>query len=301
MRSSSTSPSPKYGKTFCLMAIASFFVVGTALWPGVSSAQTPACDRLAGEHKRLAAKLLATLHPYDCCDETLAACLSAKRVCRLAHRLADNVCRRVAASQTEEVISRWMYRRARSMMPWSGPVGIAFEDVPEVGAPEAPISLVEYACPRCPYCAKLTVPLHREIVEGRLKGKVRLAFKTFPIRGHKYAKEAGLAFVAAARAGRFWPFMLHVYAHFDDLEPALLPKWAVSAGIDAAEFGRLVEDPVTRARLVASKKEGLRNKVEATPTFFINGRTYWGGLEIEELIDVLEEAHDSSEGLVYRD
>lgn len=41
-----------------------------------------------------------------------------------------------------------------------------------------------------------------------------------------------------------------------------------------------------------SKKEGLRNEVNETPTFFINDRKYVGDLELEELVDVLEEEYE---------
>ena len=52
----------------------------------------------------------------------------------------------------------------------------------------------------------------------------------------------------------------------------------------------------TRRALIKSKKEGLRNKVNATPTLFINGRRYLGDLDRASLQDVLEEAADRAQG-----
>jgi protein-disulfide isomerase len=44
-----------------------------------------------------------------------------------------------------------------------------------------------------------------------------------------------------------------------------------------------------RRELIAAKREGVRNRVNATPTVFINGRLYTGDLGVENIIDVLEE------------
>lgn len=59
--------------------------------------------------------------------------------------------------------------------------------------------------------------------------------------------------------------------------------------MDKERFSQLLRDSSVRRELVASKKEGVRNRVNATPTLFINGRKYSGDLDYEMLVDVLEE------------
>ena len=63
-------------------------------------------------------------------------------------------------------------------------------------------------------------------------------------------------------------------------------------------FGHVFEqayaDPKTRDALVAAKQEGLRNKVSATPTLFIDGRPYQYELNAAAVIDVLEEAYEAA-------
>ena len=81
---------------------------------------------------------------------------------------------------------------------------IDLRGLPSAGTPEAPVTIAEYACARCPYCSKITPRLYEAIVDGRLKGKAKMYFKTFPIRGHAFSKETGLGSVAALEAGRFW-------------------------------------------------------------------------------------------------
>ena len=79
-------------------------------------------------------------------------------------------------------------------------------------------------------------------------------------------------------------------------EATLLLQAAV--GLDRAEFDRLRSDPQTRARVSASKQEGLKNKVEATPTMYINGKRYRADLNTEALRDALEEEHDRVTGVL---
>ena len=266
-------------------------VIVAVLGPAVR-AQTPACDALAPPQRALAARLLASEHPYECCDDTVARCLAAPRVCALAVRLADNICRRIAAGQNETRIRRALSRRARSMVGNEGAAESGLDPATSLGPHSAPVTVTVYACARCPYCSKLVPALVRAVREGDLKDKVRLGFRTFPIRGHEGATEGGLAFVAAAEMGRFWEFLLFAYSRFDEFSPDRLPIWAAEVGLEREAFVALLGDPATREKLVASKKEGVVNRVEETPTLFLNGRRWVGDLEIAEIVDAVEEELD---------
>lgn len=263
-----------------------------------AAAQTPACDALADVERRLAHKLLAEQYLYDCCDQTIAACLQDTLTCRLATRLADSICRRAAAGQDEAAIVRGLSRRARSMItPRTFAIDLDPAAAAVAGEDTARAVLVEYACARCPFCADITPRLYEEITAGRLKGRARMHLKIFPIRSHPHSKETGQGLMAAMALGRFWPFLLHTYTHFDEFSMDAQGAWAASAGMDPGTFECLVADPGTTDRLVESKKEGLRNGVNATPAFFINGRRYVGDLDLEEMVDVLLEEADRVAGL----
>jgi protein-disulfide isomerase len=218
----------------------------------------------------------------------------------LAWRLAENVCRRVAGKEDKDKIIRGLSRRARSMLTTGRKVAIDLNGVSSVGNADAPVTLVEYACARCPFCAKITPELYEAITGGSLKGKVKLYFKPFPIRSHEHSKESGLGFVAAGEMGRFWEFALLSYQRFDAFCIDKQATWAEEAGLDKASFEKLMKDSRIRKKLVASKKEGIINKVEATPTFFINGRKFFGDMNPAEMVDVLEEEYERVQGIQYR-
>ena len=271
-----------------------------ALLASSAYAGTPACDEVPDERKAFAAELLASQRPYDCCDDTIANCLEQEPTCSLAFRLSENICRRVAGGQSRDRIVAALSRRAQSISARGRKVTINLTGLSVAGDPRAPVTLVEYACPRCPYCATMTPKIYDAVVKGPLEGKVKLYFKTFPLRGHRGAKESGLAFVAAQRLGHFWEFLLYFYQHYQLFSVLGQVEWAEAVGMDRGAFRRAMEDPASRRWLVEMKKEGIVNNVEATPTFFVNDRKYLAEFTPEELIDVLEEEFDRIKGIRYR-
>jgi protein-disulfide isomerase len=264
--------------------------------PRLAMGAPRACDTLAGAQRQLAQEILQSQHAYDCCDATLAQCLQKKPVCRVVRRVAEDVCRRVAAGKSRSEIERELARRATSMIPSGTPARIDTKGSTAAGSADAKVTVVAYVCPRCPFCARLMPELERSVESGRLAGKVKLHVRLFPVRSHPGSTEAGLGLVAADRLGKFWEYLLRLYRDFDKFEAAKLADVAAAEGMDRKRFADMMVDPNTRQRLLESKKEGVRNGVEATPTFFIDGRRYTAELSLPALEDVLEEEHDRVTG-----
>jgi protein-disulfide isomerase len=149
--------------------------------------------------------------------------------------------------------------------------------------------MVAVACARCPYCARLVPALHESVTSGRLKGKAKLYLKPFPIRSHSHSTVAAMAWMAAQKLGRFWDLVLHMYSNFDRFDPAKLPDCAASIGLDRERFRALLDDSALRDKLAESKKEGVRNKVDLTPSIFIDGRRYLASLDRATIEDFVEE------------
>jgi protein-disulfide isomerase len=264
--------------------------------PAAATAQTPACDALSADRKGVAQEIFAALHPYDGCDETFARCLAAKPPKPVVLRLASDICRQVKAGDDRKQVERSLSKRAQTMLARGPRATIALDDATRAGDAQAPVELVVYACPRCPFCKDMVTALFQAVTDGPLAGKARLYLRPFPLKTHADSTEGGLAMLSAAKLGRFWPFVIALYKNFDTYCPKLLPDWAVAAGMDRAAFEASYSDPKTRDALVASKQEGLRNKVSATPTVFIDGRQYFYELSKEAVIDVVEEAFDAKAG-----
>lgn len=268
--------------------------LGALFSASASFAQTPVCDALGPKEKAAAAKAFETLHPYDECDQTFERCLAEKPPKPLVLRLASDVCRMIREGKTVSQIEHALEKRERTLHPLGKPAVVSADGAMAAGDEQAPVKLAVYACARCPFCKVVVPGLYREVTAGRLKGKVRLLFRPFPIKDHPGSTEGGLALLAAARLGGFWPYLLHLYENFDGFCPKLLPDWAAAVGLSREAFEQALNDPGLRERLVASKQEGLRNGVKATPTLFIDGREYVYENQVPIMIDVLEEAAEAA-------
>ena len=281
------------------------FVISMVLVLLVASGTALALAALPGECRDLSAEdlvraqgLMAKVYPHDCCDDTLAACQSLERPSRLVVRLAADVCRRVADKQKDADILREINRRGASMLGTGKPAAMDVSGVTWAGDDKAPVAVVVYSCARCPFCAKSVPDIYEAVTSGPLKGKARLAMRLFPVKGHEYSKEGGLALQAAEDLGEFWPYLLKLYERFDMFCVGKLADLAEEVGLDKAAFEAAVKKGATVKRLVAGKKEGLRNHVEATPTYFINGKLYKADMKTVALVDAILEEHDRVTGML---
>jgi protein-disulfide isomerase len=253
-----------------------------------------ACDGLSGNARAVADQVLASAHPYDECDDVFAKCLAVPSPDPLVRRLADWICRKAASGQDAAAIQRSLERRAMSMMRPGRTHEIALDQSCLTGCSEAKTRVAVYLCARCPYCSKLLPGLYREVTAGRLAGKVAMHLRIFPIKGHAHSTEANVAVGAAASMGKGWEYLLRLYRGFDAFKPDVAADWAAEVGLDKTAFAAAMESPETRNRVVEAKKEGIRNGVDATPTFFINGRRWNGDLDLDTLIDAIEEEIDAT-------
>jgi protein-disulfide isomerase len=277
-----------------LLALAAVLVA--LLSPRGALGQVAECDKLSGAQRETAQSVLASEHLYDCCDKTIAACLKEKKVCRLAKRVAADVCRRAAAGQDKAAIVRALEQRALSMDPDAPRASIDLSREFVAGDPNAKVTVVVYLCPRCPFCAVFGPALYKAVTEGALKGKAKLYVKMYPLRSHAGSTEGSMAVKAAGAMGKYFPYLLALYASFDKFNVEKLPELAAAQGLDTARFGELMKDPALRKELVESKKEGVRNQVTSTPAVFINGRKFVSQIRADLVIDALEEEYERVTG-----
>ncbi len=267
--------------------------VALLLPTSAASAASP-CDGLTGAARATAEELLGSLTPYACCDDTLETCLKDKPS-KLVRRLADGVCRQVDGGADADTVKKWLAERKASLV--SGKThSFATEPSHWAGDAKAPVEVVVYACARCPYCSMSVVPSHRAIAEGPLSGKAKLAYRLFPLKNHEHAVDAALAYEVARGNGKYWDYILHTYAKYDDVTPQALVSWAGKAGLTAGDMEKGLKDKGVRKRVAASKREGIKNGVMGTPTYFIDGREYLGNMSPVELYDAVEEAWERKTG-----
>ena len=92
-------------------------LAGLLSLPLATTARAAPCERLSAAQRKLSQKIQRATHPYDCCDETLDRCLKQKRVCKLARRVRDQICRLAGQGKSPKHIRAALERRANSMDP----------------------------------------------------------------------------------------------------------------------------------------------------------------------------------------
>src|SRR5437764_3339861 len=136
------------------------------------------------------------------------------------------------------------------------------------GAPDAPLTVVEYGDFECPYCGA-AAPVLGEVVDGSA-GQVRLVFRHFPLfTKHPFALTAALA--AEATGDRFWAMHDLLFAHQDRLTDPDLAGYAaqIGAGEVTGEAAQALR-PAVEADYLLGAEQGVRG----TPPLFIDGRLY---------------------------
>jgi formate-nitrite transporter family protein len=156
-----------------------------------------------------------------------------------------------------------------------------------LGSADAPVTILEYGDYECPYCRGAARDVHELL--GHYPSMIRFVFRNFPIpQLHPHAEQAAEAAEAAAVQGRFWEMyelLLHPSSHLD-LDSLL--GYAERLGLDAGRFSNEVVGNVYATRIERDVREGIRNGVNATPKFYVDGERIDGKVPLEGLVEAVE-------------
>ena len=102
--------------------------------------------------------------------------------------------------------------------------------------------------------------------------EVKVVFKHFPIRSHRYSEKAARASVAADRQGKFWEFHDKLFDNYKNLNDQKIYEFIRDLKLDREKFEKDWKNPVVDAKVEADQREGAKIGVRGTPTVFVNGR-----------------------------
>ena len=155
-----------------------------------------------------------------------------------------------------------------------------------IGSDDAPNTIVEYASMTCSHCARFHIDVFPELKEKYIDtGKARYVLREFPLDGLAVA-----AFMLARCAGndRYYPM---VGGMFETQETWAVPGEdgkqklsliAKQAGFSQEKFDECLADKELFEKIVEVRKRGHEEfGVDATPSFFINGKRM-KGIEIKD-------------------
>ena len=164
-----------------------------------------------------------------------------------------------------------------------------------LGRPDAPVTVLEYGDYECPYCRGAARDVHEML--ARYPDSVRFVFRNFPIAQlHPHAEQAAEAAEAAGVQGKFWPMyeLLLQPASRLDLDSVL--DYAADLGLDLGRFRDEVAGQTYAGKIERDIQAGIRDGVNATPKFYVDGGRIDGKLPLEGLEDAIRAAVRAASG-----
>lgn len=161
-----------------------------------------------------------------------------------------------------------------------------------VGDKNAKVVITEYADFQCPACTALN-PLTNQVLQ-EYKGKVKIVYRFFPLRGiHKNALVSGQAAYAAWRLGKFSEMKDMLYENQIDWENLGDPSgtfvgYAKQIGLDETQFQTLMNSDEAKNAVLNGEKEALSLGLNSTPSIFI-GKKKFSPQSYESFKQLIEE------------
>jgi protein-disulfide isomerase len=157
---------------------------------------------------------------------------------------------------------------------------------------EAQLTLVEFGDYQCPSCGAYH-PFVKEIL-NRYPKQLRLEFHHYPLISlHPNAMAAAMAAEAAGEQGHFWEMhdaLFEYQAQWSNSPnaEAVFIALANRIGLNANAFMQAMRSPALQQRILKDVERAQEAKVEAVPTFFINGEQQHIKLTMEDFVQTID-------------
>ncbi|MBI2676488.1 MAG: DsbA family protein [Candidatus Yanofskybacteria bacterium] len=143
------------------------------------------------------------------------------------------------------------------------------------GDKETKVILIEYGDFQCPACAAYH-PLVEKLIAEHGKD-FQFVYRHFPLQQHANAKPAAYASEAAGKQGKFWEMYNLIYPRQNDWSEKknaddIFLEYAGSLGLNLDQFKKDRDSQEAKDKVKKDYDSGIANKVNATPTFFLNGK-----------------------------
>ncbi len=227
------------------------------------------------EEAQWSAHVSELLSPCKKTPVSVAKCVEEKRECAACLPAAEYLVTQVRQGKTRAQVEL-SYKERFSP---DTVTEIDLSGSPSKGAPNAPVTIVEWADFECPACQGAT-PVLNEVVKANKD--VRLIFKNYPLDMHEHAESAARAAMAADKQGKFWEMHQALFTSQMPLTEATLEKIATDLKLDLEKFKADMRSEAVADAVARDRKQGEDVKLQATPTIFINGRRFSYATDLKE-------------------
>jgi len=165
-----------------------------------------------------------------------------------------------------------------------------------LGAPKAPVTMIEYAAPQCPHCARFDMDIFPQFKRAYIDtGKIYYVFRVFPLSQVDYAVESMARCLPTDNYFQFIDLMFRNQPKWDpdgydipDVKAALVQMGRI-AGMSADEVDRCISNQSEQQRIAQVAQEAqTKYNVSGTPTFVVNGQIHGPFEDYQELKDFVD-------------
>lgn len=179
-----------------------------------------------------------------------------------------------AKSAQEQKFADELRRSATIRIFLSPPVApvftIAIDDQPARGNPNAKVTLVEFTDFQCAACNQGRAVL--DLLLSEFGSRVQFVVRDYPLSQHENSFGAAEAAEAAREQGKYWEYAALLLRNHAALQPEKLKEYATSLQLDRARFDNALATGKFKDKVERDLHDGLDLGVNATPTWFVNGR-----------------------------
>ena len=162
------------------------------------------------------------------------------------------------------------------------------------GQPNAPVTIDIYADFQCPYCARSEPALQQLAAQYVDTGKVKLVYHNFPVIGPE-SFTAAQAALCAEDQNAFWKYAHDLFSHQGPentgvFSTSYLEQLAAGIGLNTSTFNSCLESGKYAGKVTQEQAQGRQRGVQATPTFFVNGKMYEGAQTYQQFVAAINAA-----------
>jgi protein-disulfide isomerase len=163
-----------------------------------------------------------------------------------------------------------------------------------LGNTDAKVTVIEYASLSCPHCARFNADVFPQIKANYIdKGLVRWVYRDYPLNNPAYL---AAVLTHCASPLRYFGLLDKLFKSQDywAAQPqAIVPlrQIGVSEGIDQKTYDACLNDQALKDKILARLKEASDTyKVDATPSFLVQGELHAGEITYDDFKKLLDAA-----------
>lgn len=145
---------------------------------------------------------------------------------------------------------------------------------PTIGPSDAPIKIVEVGCFRCPFTKKAEV--FRQQILDKYGSNVSFTFRIMPLPYHNFSTETAEAAYCALDQNKYWEYHDKLFEYQDIMSIQKMRDISTELGMDTTAFSSCFDSGKYTDKVKKDYDAGVAAGIFATPTYFVNSKTFVG-------------------------